>query len=307
MMNNYGGKMPAQTSYGYSGAGASQAGARPNVAMYGAGNTRYNGYSGSSGSSRYMMYGVGGYYAFYMMSPGMSSYRRRYGNPEWCVVPNIYDAQQRGEVGEMMECHRCFKRYGSCSSNNDCYDTIGCSYQLPTAVNRDDMMQTGFIPSGFKAPLTVKFSKLTGDGLSEADLCPTATSETVDTPVTWTPDLYLTLTEQDFLGECGVAACKGTTPSPVKCEKNTGFLCNTTTSKCNDYEACTEATDGDGTKKWMCVCISGSCLEGTQGESDAVCHLSDSAGVSMSPQSAIMMPLMFGVCLSALHLLSHSN
>jgi len=82
---------------------------------------------------------------------------------------------------------------------------MGCSYSLPGDVNRDDLMDTGFQPSLFKAPYKVTVTKVKGIGMTPPDLkCDAASSELAaanyTTLLSFKPLLYITATPMDQIG-----------------------------------------------------------------------------------------------------------
>ena len=99
LMNNYGGTMPYQTPYGYSGYNAYPPNNNANVAMYAAGG---------------FVVGAGAMYAYNSMYGDAYNYdsfsRRRFydfRNPDYCIVN-----AQGSRYGDFMECQQCFHLYG---------------------------------------------------------------------------------------------------------------------------------------------------------------------------------------------------
>merc|ERR1712107_877187 len=192
--------------------------------------------------------------------------RRRTDTPtEWCVVPNTAQASANGEVGVIMECETCQHKYDTvCSSTNDCYGPAGCNYMMPSGTNRDDLVKTGFIPCDFKGPLKVTIHSISGEDYAPSSICPSGSGDWVPS---FKPDLFLTLTPQDYVGEHPKNEAGG-------CKRNTGFDCiSGSAASCGDEEECQMFDEVDKCGQvLMCACKSGFCLEGTAGEADAVCH-----------------------------------
>ena len=117
LMNNYGGTMPYQTPYGYSGYNAYPPDNTANIAMYAAGGA---------------VVGAGAMYAYNSMYGDAYNYdsfsRRRFNSfrqPDYCIVN-----AQGSRYGDFMECQQCFYLYGfaSCPSARSCNTAAGCRY-----------------------------------------------------------------------------------------------------------------------------------------------------------------------------------
>ncbi|CAJ1355436.1 unnamed protein product [Effrenium voratum] len=239
IMNNYGGTMPYQTSYGYSGYGAYQPGTQQNVAMYAAG--------GAVGGA---VVGAGAMYAYNnMYGDAYGVHRRRYinsySNMDWCMV-----TAAGSRNGAFMECRRCYDLYGFsyCPSARSCNTASGCAYTAPQSFNRDDLAATGFLPKSYTFPLRVIFTSITGQGVDTdpvTGICPPQTAAQADLiaqfnkTMSFKPDLFLVLTKQNTLREAGA------------CDTDTTTKC---TSSCwIDHSVCTNG---------ICLCQSGYCWNG---------------------------------------------
>mmetsp|Transcript_64656 Transcript_64656/g.131447 ORF Transcript_64656/g.131447 Transcript_64656/m.131447 type:complete len:845 (-) Transcript_64656:209-2743(-) len=209
MMNNYGGTMPYQTPYGYTGYNAIPQQSSPNVAMYGAA-----GFVGGLGAA-YM------YNNMYSDSWGMHR-RRRYGdfhNQNFCIVT---DPGSRN--GAFMACEQCYHLYGfsSCPSADSCRTATGCRYTTPQSYSRDELAATGFIPQAYTPPLKVIFTSITGQGIDTASICPPLTpadvalAEQFNRTMSFKPELFLVLSRQDVVEaveQTGAGAATGFAPS----------------------------------------------------------------------------------------------
>lgn len=257
--------MPVQTPYGYSGMNAMKANSKSKIAMYAAG-----------GFAAGAVAGVGSYYLYNSMYGSQLSYfrRRRAGPVSWCIVPDGPDK------GSIMECQDCYKEHGlDCPSTQSCFGSEGCSYSLPRSFNRDDMMQTGFLPANFQPPLKVKFQSIAGEDITRAEVCPPRTeiefAARGGSAMSFRADIFLTLTELDSLGDGSEAIVPGiATPSPGACKTSTEYECKAMAqagmeglSACYDEDEVCKATD-DGLLE--CFCKPGFCLEGSGQE--AVCN-----------------------------------
>lgn len=210
VMNNYGGYMPQQQSYGYSGYQAYPQGSRPNVAMYAAG-----------GAAAGLAVGVGGSYMYnqYYDQHGYNNvaFRRRRTSPmQWCIVPDGKPA-----AGEFMECTDCRRQHGFCQSADSCWSGSGCSYRLNKPANRDDLSATGFVPNQWTPPLKVTIHNIEAADIittGPQSMCPPANEaqaqeinqlSVFNRTTVIQADLFLTLTEQDNLGGGGIDASSG--------------------------------------------------------------------------------------------------
>jgi len=210
-MNNYGGTMPYQTPYGYTGYNAIPQQSSPNVAMYGAA-----GFVGGLGAA-YM------YNNMYSDSWGMHR-RRRYGdfhNQNFCIVT---DPGSRN--GAFMACEQCYHLYGfsSCPSADSCRTATGCRYTTPQSYSRDELAATGFIPQAYTPPLKVIFTSITGQGIDTASICPPLTpadvalAEQFNRTMSFKPELFLVLSRQDVVEaveQTGAGAATGFAPLAV--------------------------------------------------------------------------------------------
>lgn len=188
---NYNGAMPFRQSYGYSGYQVYPANSRPNVAMYGA--------AGLVGG---VAVGAGSYYAYDSMYNSLAHRRRRITAVTWCFVPSTAGSM----AGKVMACNVCQYRYGYCSSTDKCYSGGGCGYTIPKAVSRDDLATTGFIPQDYKPPLRVIILNVTSPDITPTAVCPPTTeadlalAERYNMSMTFSADLFVTLTQQSFIG-----------------------------------------------------------------------------------------------------------
>ena len=192
MMNNYGGTMPYQTPYGYSGYNAYPPQSQANVAMYAVGGL-------AAGAGAMYMYNnmYGGHWGDHR--------RRRFGDfrsQSFCQVTASGSRQ-----GAFMECQTCYNLYGfaSCPSAEECRSAMGCRYTTAQSFARDELSATGFIPKGFTPPLKVTFTNITGQGINSAAICPPLTeadislAEQFNRTMSFKPELFLVLSRQDVL------------------------------------------------------------------------------------------------------------
>ncbi|CAK9023823.1 unnamed protein product [Durusdinium trenchii] len=188
MMNNYGGTMPQQTPYGYSGYNAVPAQKPVNVAMYAAG-----------GAAAGLVVGAGAMYAYNnMYGDSWEIHRRRrvgdFRSQSFCVVTAPGDRN-----GAFMACEQCYRIYGfsQCPSADSCQTSGGCRYTTPQSFNRDELAETGFIPKAYTPPLRVSFTSITGPGIDTESICPPTTKEEVELAerfnrtMSFKPELFL--------------------------------------------------------------------------------------------------------------------
>lgn len=237
-MNNYGGTMPQQTPYGYSGYNAVPAQKPVNVAMYAAG-----------GAVAGAVVGAGAMYAYNNMYGDSWEIhrRRRYGDfrsQSFCIVTAAGDRN-----GAFVACEQCYRIYGyaQCPSANSCQTSGGCRYTTPQSFSRDELAATGFIPKAFAPPLRVSFTSITGAGIDTASICPPTTkaevelAEAFNRTMSFKPELFLVLSKQDVLA------------STSSCQPSTGVKC-TADNRCNiGNSLCLSGT---------CLCQSGFCWNG---------------------------------------------
>jgi len=184
LQQQYGYHFPEKTNYGYSGVGP-QKNNYAKLAMAAAGGAAL---------------GVGGYYLYHQMANSNWASGVTYNDRSWCIVPEgVYQ-------GRLIRCLDCAQRFGSrnCRSNNDCFGSGGCQYQLPSNTQRDDLMSTGFRPSHYTAPLVLTITGITGNDYQASNICP-GNQPTGSYDDTWLRTssldvgLYVTLTEmKDF-------------------------------------------------------------------------------------------------------------
>jgi len=269
-MNNYGGTMPYQTPYGYSGYNAVPAQSRPNVAMYAVGGA---------------VVGAGAMYAFNSMygdAYGYEVFRRRrmhdFRNPDYCIV-----TAPGSRNGAFMECQHCYQlySYSMCPSARSCNTPAGCSYTTPQSFNRDDLAATGFVPKDFRPPLKVLFKNISGAGIDTdpiTGICPPTTRaqadlvENFNKTMSFKPDLFLVLTQQQTLRS----------PAASGCDSDTSTSCSTTC-----WIAHSTCVNG------ACMCQQGYCWNGNS---------CSPAGSMVS--SSYQLPEWFSALL-ALYILSH--
>ncbi|CAE7728459.1 unnamed protein product [Symbiodinium pilosum] len=267
MMNNYGGTMPQQTSYGYSGMNAVPANQPTNVAMYAVG-----------GAVAGAVVGAGAMYAYNnMYGDAYDVHRRRriypFGQPDFCIV-----TAPGSRNGDFMECAQCRRLYGIsyCPSANSCSTAAGCSYSPPQSLNRDDLAATGFIPGGYTFPLKVIFNNISGDGIVtdplSGGLCPPTTKaeasvvETFNKTMSFSPELFLVLTKQSV------------TRAAETCDRDTTTRC---TSSCwIGYSTCVND---------VCLCQNGYCWDGSACRPNAL--------AAAHPLHAVCVPLVLGLLL----------
>lgn len=213
VMNNYGGNMPVQTNYGYSGV-AKPPNSNANIAMYAVG-----------GAAVGAVAGAGAMYAYNNMynSDAYGLHRRRrmgnYYDAEWCIVTSTGSRQ-----GDFMECNSCYRLYGYpyCQSGRSCNTAAGCGYTTASTYNRDDLAATGFIPNSYVPPLKVTFTSITGQDIDTdpiTGICPPLTAtqaslvEEFNKTMSFSPDLFLVLTQQEVLRTETSSCAKDTTTS----------------------------------------------------------------------------------------------
>jgi len=277
MMNGYGGGMPYQTGYGYSGYQAYQKNSNTNIAMY-AGAGLLAGAAGgyllsSAMHSNYNDYGGGyGYHRW-------DSHRRRMYRGRYCIVPEgrcdtCYHQPWIGErdrPGDLIDCGDCYRRYNYCLDTSSCYTTTGCGYQTGKGYNRDDLAATGFIPKDFQSPLKVIITSIESPDLisdpSKSNVCPPVTQaqrdtwEEKDVSQSLRMDLFLILTKQDKLD------------TPPACDRDTRKGCGWD-DQCTVDGAFCEADR-------VCRCPAGACYDRNRGRcsaSQAVDGAADGAG-----------------------------
>jgi len=212
MMNNYGGTMPMQTNYGYSGYDAYPAHHTTNMVTYSGYNSQpHYGYSDYDyygqthhGYSGYDSYPNDGYSKDYW-------HRRRRRTPvDWCIVRSPSSSRD----GSFMNCIQCQRMFGyaSCQSARDCNTAAGCSYTTPSSFGRDDLAETGFVPKQFVPPLRVTFSEIKSDDIDPdpiTGICPPTNAaqaslvRELNKTMSFKPDLFLVLTRQDTLAQAG--------------------------------------------------------------------------------------------------------
>lgn len=172
--------MPSKASYGYSGQGAYQKDKKVKLAMV----------AGAAAAGAAV--GVGSYYAYNRYQ----DYKTR----SWC-----------NHRGEFTECDACRAQHGStqCREEPSCFSDVGCSFELPDSINRDDLMTTGFLPEYFTPPIKFTITKLEGAGFTPADLgCDEATLNAAaeegalsTTGMSFKPNFFITLTSMDALDD----------------------------------------------------------------------------------------------------------
>jgi len=130
----FGGHPPAQTSYGYSGAGAWGAGRGANIAMAAG--------AGALGA-------VGGAMAYNHLHSWYQSLH------ETCWADGVkYDT-----------CSECKRSHSPAS---DCE----AKYVPPKDLARDDIMSKAFVPADVTGPLTLTITAITGDAYTASKICP---------------------------------------------------------------------------------------------------------------------------------------
>ena len=168
-----------------------------------------------------------------------------------------------------------------CPSARSCNTPTGCAYTTPQSFNRDDLAATGFIPKEYAPPLKVLFKSINGSGIDTDPLtgiCPPTTREQAEfvesfnKTMSFKPDLFLVLTQQQTLRSA----------APSGCDSDTSTACTTTC-----WIAHSTCVNG------ACMCQSGYCWNGN------VCSPPGSM-VSASYQ----LPEWFSALL-ALYILSH--
>jgi len=199
--NSYGGSVPQQTKYGYSGPGPKKNSNVPVMMAAGA---------GLAGG---VMLGAGAYYMYNRYSEKDASGANEWGSnnlqdQSWCSDPN---------TGKMMTCNDCGKTHGAsnCKDLNDCYGKAGCQYKMPEATRRDEIMESGFIPMEFTQPLKVTVSKIVGADYLKANICPVPLPATGTAASNWIrasefdTTFFVTLTEMDSFAGPNIAASSG--------------------------------------------------------------------------------------------------
>ena len=114
-----------------------------------------------------------------------------------------------------------------CPSARSCNTPAGCSYTTPQSFNRDDLAATGFVPKDFRPPLKVLFKNISGAGIDTdpiTGICPPTTRaqadlvENFNKTMSFKPDLFLVLTQQQTLRS----------PAASGCDSDTSTSCSTT-------------------------------------------------------------------------------
>mmetsp|Transcript_13168 Transcript_13168/g.37894 ORF Transcript_13168/g.37894 Transcript_13168/m.37894 type:complete len:1411 (-) Transcript_13168:126-4358(-) len=162
LSSNFGGQVPMHAPYGYSAANVYPRNKRSSVAMYGA--------AVGGGAAVGAAMGVGAYYLYHQQEYGRGVIgwrRRRVASPSWCMA-------SPGSGVDMMECSDCFDKFGFCESANDCFSSsgTGCGMTMSKDYGKDDLMESGFIPSKYDFPLTLTISKIEGPGIKKEAICP---------------------------------------------------------------------------------------------------------------------------------------
>lgn len=246
---NYGGHDPHKADYGYSGK-AQNSGSTATIAMAAA--------AGVVGGA---MLGVGGYYAYnrYKEQQAYNSQHSgsrpyqgtSYQDIEWCrIPPGQYNA------GGMMECKDCIRQFGpQCQNQNSCFQNGGCNYKLQKDVYRDDLMGTGFVPEGYKSPITITIEEILGSEFQSKDICPSTTDGKTGNnwikASSFQTNLFVTLTEMDNLGSPDAdtpADTQGFVPARRR-GATTGYCQLDTHGSCTSNAGCY-------TKE---ICVNGAC------------------------------------------------
>ena len=168
-----------------------------------------------------------------------------------------------------------------CPSARSCNTPAGCSYTTPQSFNRDDLAATGFVPKDFRPPLKVLFKNISGAGIDTdpiTGICPPTTRaqadlvENFNKTMSFKPDLFLVLTQQQTLRS----------PAASGCDSDTSTSCSTTC-----WIAHSTCVNG------ACMCQQGYCWNGNS---------CSPAGSMVS--SSYQLPEWFSALL-ALYILSH--
>lgn len=253
LIYNFNGRTPVYTFYGYYGHNVYTYGYRSRVAFYSYQPSYYYGYP------RYY-YGVGGYYSYYhsyyySYNLGGGNYyydqygilRRNY--VEWCIIPT------GPNYGMMMSCSQCYYRYGACSTSAAFYSASGGSYTVPKGLNRDDIAASGFMPSQFQWPLSMKIISITGPDFNPDYICPPTTPSGIwlaqhyDRAMIFGVDLLATLTQQDLLDTSEDGGSEG------GCSADTGTNCVVDADCKSAY-----GTANMGCWQGTCTCFSNFCF-----------------------------------------------
>mmetsp|Transcript_139262 Transcript_139262/g.277675 ORF Transcript_139262/g.277675 Transcript_139262/m.277675 type:complete len:587 (-) Transcript_139262:227-1987(-) len=167
--NNFGGKPPQQTSYGYSGAGAYSA--------------------SSSGRTNLLLAGGAGLVGGMLISGAVASTYSSYSRYSYSS-----DRCWHNPTQQSLSCGDCYRRY----ADTDCERQGPQSY-----ANRDDIMRTGFWPDDWTWPLTVTIYAISGPDFANPPLCPPPNwnPNTSSISVPNGSGLYLTLTFVSELGD----------------------------------------------------------------------------------------------------------
>eukprot|EP00928_Gymnodinium_smaydae_P003837 TRINITY_DN11355_c0_g1_i1.p1 TRINITY_DN11355_c0_g1~~TRINITY_DN11355_c0_g1_i1.p1 ORF type:complete len:915 (-),score=107.58 TRINITY_DN11355_c0_g1_i1:335-3022(-) len=194
VMYNYGGNVPMQTPYGYSGV-AQKPNSKMNMAMGVAG-----------GFALGAVAGVGGYYAYQRMTEG--NWGGHHLDRSWCST----------SAGYTMRCNDCYMRYGTtgCRDENECFTSNGCTRTIKTEAVRDDLMKTGFVPEEFTAPFVLTVTEIIGDDFAASKICPKPQPETIvdknwESASSFGTTLFVTLTEMDQLDTQDASGADGLT------------------------------------------------------------------------------------------------
>merc|ERR1712216_987202 len=201
----------------------------------------------------------GGYYAYQRMTENNWNADAR--DQSWCT---------NSETKEMMRCADCNQAYGSfhCKPVNNCYSNAGCQFSVPSDLQRDAILKSGFMPLDFTPPFTVTITAIDGADCTQAKVCPVEQPATGGFDTNWKKasefptELFMTFTEMDLLGE----TC-GRMPKPTK--------------------SCTASSDCGATAAYdcymgVCVCKPNYCI-GLTAASQGTCNIKPGvAGLSSS-------------------------
>eukprot|EP00448_Togula_jolla_P018985 CAMPEP_0170576042 /NCGR_PEP_ID=MMETSP0224-20130122/4182_1 /TAXON_ID=285029 /ORGANISM="Togula jolla, Strain CCCM 725" /LENGTH=199 /DNA_ID=CAMNT_0010898859 /DNA_START=70 /DNA_END=669 /DNA_ORIENTATION=+ len=173
---------------------------------------------------------------------------------DWCSAP-----AGTSQAGSFVECSECRRRYGACVA----CPRSGCTWTAPSSINRDDLSATGFIPNLFVPPLKVTFSAISSSDpvLSVADVCPPESEAQreldarFNKTLTLRADLFLTLTEQEFLAS------------------NQGVCARDTLVSCDANENCPGADQRCDYIDGGCFCLDGYSFTGGQCTLDSRCYV----------------------------------
>eukprot|EP00927_Polykrikos_kofoidii_P077486 TRINITY_DN74422_c0_g1_i1.p1 TRINITY_DN74422_c0_g1~~TRINITY_DN74422_c0_g1_i1.p1 ORF type:complete len:914 (+),score=95.76 TRINITY_DN74422_c0_g1_i1:74-2815(+) len=208
LTNNYGGTMPSQTPYGFSGTGPKKNSKIP--IMMGA----------AAGVAGGAVLGAGAYYMYSRydsdkplwnsvnqnanQNTNQNANQNANQNVNQNANQNLQNADYcRTSSAVVLPCIECVHQNGqaACTKINDCFSSSqGCSYQLNDDMERHDVMGSGFVPMEYSPPLKIRITKLTGSDFAASSICPSTETSQFRQANAIQVDLFMTLTELTTIG-----------------------------------------------------------------------------------------------------------